>query len=724
MRSFIRHAVILSTGLGAAIIAAGCQGKEVTEYVAGVSTQVTVPRDLKTVRVDVSIGGVLQFCRGYKVYNGKVLLPSSLGTFATNTSDNNLAQPITYTIAGLTEENVESDILANCSAVSAQVNSDRVRILRKSRQPYIKDEVLFLPMPLKYACYDKACPPDSNGIEMTCKGGKCVPLKELSADEARATYPRYSPELVDGTGSTCFSTKLCMGARAPAIAVDTNTCTFAVPNTSSAPPLFPGAKDPFNGAPSSGPGINVEVVYDGGLVSEVLDLEPEDGFIVPDATKQVFRLSDGLCQLYKGYEFKVDAQGNVLRDAKGVPLPEPALDSQGNPLKDAYGKPVPKPTPHRISLVRASGTCQPKKPAQPICAADALQAMGLDLNGVTPTPAPDAVCQATEVKPPSAALIVVADSTSSHQAFYDGIKKNTVDLNDPESSIRPAVKAALSDPAFQKTDIGLMYSPPLSSPGDGCGTSAALEVPLGPALSTRDPILDNLSAANPTATNVGIEGALQRAYAELRKPTYDNYFRRAVLVISNGQLTVAAAPQGCGDAATSPSSLAQAASTDAKPIQTYVMQLTKNDKSGAEQLDPEASVLAGSGATGAASYKSDQAADKFREVVNSLASCVYDVDASLNIKDEDKLSFADPLTGTSFKVAHQAGCVLDAPADPNGQEGWERGAVTPEGKQRVFFCPKTCNSYRDILKSAAQFSTLYLQDPLPVPVIAFKAACE
>ena len=80
-RSSARSALTLGAIAATALAWSGCDAKKQTEYVAGVSTQVQVPRDLKAIRVDVSVGGVVQFCRGYRVYDGKVQLPRSLGDF-------------------------------------------------------------------------------------------------------------------------------------------------------------------------------------------------------------------------------------------------------------------------------------------------------------------------------------------------------------------------------------------------------------------------------------------------------------------------------------------------------------------------------------------------------------------------------------------------------------------------------------------------------------------
>src|SRR5690606_12113266 len=104
MRSFTSRAAILGLFVGAVVVSSGCEAKKATEYVAGISTQIAVPRDLKAVRVEVTVGGFSTFCQAYKVYDGKVQLPRSLGAFPSNESALKTNLPITYTIVGLTED--------------------------------------------------------------------------------------------------------------------------------------------------------------------------------------------------------------------------------------------------------------------------------------------------------------------------------------------------------------------------------------------------------------------------------------------------------------------------------------------------------------------------------------------------------------------------------------------------------------------------------------------
>src|SRR5262245_58483235 len=96
----------LAVGIvGAALLAsasiAGCSASKATELIPGFSTQVRVPRDLKTIRVEVNAGGALLFCRNYPVLEGgKVLLPRTLGLTPTASP----GQAIGISILGFQED--------------------------------------------------------------------------------------------------------------------------------------------------------------------------------------------------------------------------------------------------------------------------------------------------------------------------------------------------------------------------------------------------------------------------------------------------------------------------------------------------------------------------------------------------------------------------------------------------------------------------------------------
>jgi hypothetical protein len=719
MRSFLRRTIILGTCVGAGMVWSGCEAKQATEYVTGISTQVSVPRDLKSVRVEVSVNGVPQFCQGYRVYDGKVQLPRSLGTFA-NSDRAITSGPITYTIAGVTTANTEADLFATCH--SAKVGDDDVRILRRSRQPYIKDEILFLPMPLKYSCFDKQC-----GDEETCKGGKCVSAT-LTEEQVRAKFPTYSPDLVDGSGGGCFNSQICMGAAAPVIIADPDTCTYAVANSPGAPAPADPQLDPFRPACTTAsscqsgvcnpdgrcaalpPGLpwegtNVEVVYDGGLNREILDLDPEEGFFIPDPSKpQQFRLAPGLCEMVKG----------VPENVSGKPLGESC--AQASECKSNVceaGKCAAGPA-HRITAVRASGTCQAKRLAQPFCMADQLAQMGVDPNGIAANPSPPDDCTSIELKPPRAALMVVVDNTQPHSAFFNA------------EQIK-AVEFPLKDPAFEKTDIGLIYAPV----SGGCSTSAVPALPLEPALTARVKLIDSFLqlASNPGSLLPGApsyEGALASSYAALSALPNTTHFKRAVVVVGNRDFDT----EACAGIAGTPAQQALSARTTpadpAKPINTYVIQLAKTDPTknlDQDVLDPGLVPLVTAGSATPpnpdARGTKKNAKDSFQQVINSLATCVYDVPEASAPATEDIVSFSDPLLGGTTKIEPNAACTAEGVAGA----GWGYGASASPGTKRLFLCAESCTAYRNTLAQASDYALIYQQPPIAVPVFAHKKAC-
>lgn len=658
----------LGTALVLGTVWSGCEATKQTEYVAGVSTQVQVPRDLKTIRLDVSVGGVPKFCRAYRVYDGRVQLPRSLGSFPT--TDNNLGEPITVTVVGFTDDVSDPARSNEYDCLKTIVAGDNARILRRSRQPYVKDEVLFLPMALKYSCFDKDC--ETSGQDRTCKAGRCV---DAATDQTK--LPKFSEDLVDGTGGACFHASECFASAVPAVVVDTNDCTYALPNTASAPPQVEGA--PPNPITTVGEGVNVEITYDGGYTREILDKDEAEGFTIPDATKpQRFRLAAGLCDMVKG------------------------VDPDGNPTK------------HRITAVRATGLCQAKSPFQPLCAADQLAGMGADANGVSPnSDAPDA-CNPIELKPPKAVLMVLADDTHNSDLFYTQAGQATVGLS-------------LSDPAFSKTEIGLELFPGNGLSGGTCGPAGSFTPAVTPRIASqaktdvlaafvqRDPTTaGNEGALKPIDTPVLLDGALGDAYTLLGGAQYADYFRRAVLVLGNRGFD----SNTCAGNQT-PADRAAAAHTASK-IDTYVLMLARDNQLPADTVLPGANELAIGGGTDfaydARANKSN-AQDAFQRIVNDLATCVYDVPtAAERPAAGQSLSYSDPVAGSTVVLPFNASCN----SQTANASGW---GVDPTNDKRVYLCGDSCTGYRSVVRTAALYAAQNLQPALAVPVFAHKEGC-
>jgi hypothetical protein len=688
MRASTRRVLTLGVVAASALAWSGCDAKKQTEYVAGVSTQVAVPRDLKAIRLDVSVGGVQLFCQAYRVYDGKVQLPRSLGEFpAQGTPGPN---PITVTVSGFTEsfsETSGSDVFGNCALIAPKVGGTQLdmktpqgtRIIRRSRQPYVADSVLFLPMPLKYSCFDTKCPDEA----MTCKAGLCLDAK---VDETK--LPRFSEELINGLGGGCFHASQCFTAGVPAVVVDPNDCTYALPSSASAPPLAMGV--PPNPVMSPGDGINVEVTYDGGYNREILDKEADEGFTIPDPTKpQRFRLAPGLCNLVKG------------------------TDGAGHD------------TAHRITAIRATGLCQAKSPYQPLCADDQLAAMGTP-GGVSSNPmAPDG-CSAQQLTPAQSALMVLADDTNNSKPFY-------ASANDKE-----AVTISLSDPAFRKTDIGLTYFP---GPTDSC-SGFENAVPFAKAFVAKDQIFASFeakaasdgAALNATLEDVGLGDAIADAAMKLQA-AYPNANRRALLVIGN---------RGFDDASTACGHKPAAAAAGAKAlgVDTYVVMLARDTEvlgSTVEAPLPvvvpgaDAVAVAGSPATAPSPLgaydarltgNKGRAQDAFRQIVEDLATCAYDVvPPAVALGADDVLSYSDPVAippaqATTYTIPPAAAGTCTKAGDTGN--GWGVDATTPS---RIRICGAKCAEYKSALKKASAWSLQYKEPALAVPVFSHKKTC-
>ena len=709
MRSFVGRTIILGTCAVTGLLWSGCTGNGATEYVTGISTQVKVPRDIKAVRLEVSVDGAQQFCKGYTVYNGVVQLPRSLGTFGTSTTSINGTQPITYTIVGVADGDLQADFFTGCGAVN--IGQGGTRVLRRSTQPYIKDEIRYIPMPLRYSCFDKQC-----DLTQTCKAGKCVSA-ELSADQAMKVFPKYTPGLVDGSSGGCFDAKACLTGAALAVVVDEANCVYAVANSTSAPPPLDPTKSPFPPLPSGTPwlGTNVSVIYDGGLNSEVLDLDAEECFFVPDATKpQQFKLAPGLCELVKGYVHPGKEPGELCTDNKDCLSDLCVVDP--DPTKSKCG-PL---APHRISSIRASGICQSKRVEQPFCIGDQFDQMGVDRTSGVAANATQDKCTTFELKPPKSALMVIVDNTQKHKEFFN-------------ADVIKGVSLPLQDPAFERTDIGLMYAPGAGA----CATNAVPAIALSPAAGVQSQISQSFLDLSKDITLLptgqpNYQGALTSAYNLLTALPSPKYFKRAVLVIGNGSFDATECPAITGK----PSVLATAARTapaDAtKPISTYVFQLAKSDINAAleaDVLDPGLAALFAAGSTD--QYTPDargtagkvNAQNAFEKIIDSLATCVYDVptDVDKSPSQDDVISFADPITGeTTTFPGNQSKCSSE---NADG-DGWGYGTSPDSALRRIFLCNNSCTTYRKALSNASSFALLYQQPALPVPLFWHKKSCD
>jgi hypothetical protein len=251
----------------------GCAPDNPTEFVAGISTQVQIPKEMRSVRIDIAINEVPYACYQHKAYNGRVVLPRTLGVVNPPERGDDRST-ITISIYGFTasidagenKDGVVPAALLDCGAqVEVGAGQEQARVLRRSRQPYRQGHILYVPMPLRYSCFDVNCPEGQ-----TCKGGQCA-----AADVVSETLAEYSDDLLNGNTNTCFSSTRCLGAAVPPTLLDPARCLYSTQ--------------------TDGDGLNVRAIYDG-FVSEVLDEDRDEGFYIPDPAKpNEFQLAPGLC---------------------------------------------------------------------------------------------------------------------------------------------------------------------------------------------------------------------------------------------------------------------------------------------------------------------------------------------------------------------------------------------------------------------------------------------
>jgi hypothetical protein len=251
MRLPLRVTAIVGAGLAAWFF--GCGATRSTGIVIGVSTQARVPKEIQAVRVLVRRADETVSCTTTTVTDPRALPQTELVTGAGG-------QDLTVTVAGFA-----SPPGGACADLS------KALLVRRAHTRMVDGETLYLPMPLRYACFDVTCAEGE-----TCAAGACV-----SAEIPPETLVDYADPLVFGTTSFCLSESRCFETRVPALLLDRAACVFQL-----------------TGDVTVDAGINVEILHDN-LSREVLDLDPREGFTV-DATKpDRFALAPALCARFR-----------------------------------------------------------------------------------------------------------------------------------------------------------------------------------------------------------------------------------------------------------------------------------------------------------------------------------------------------------------------------------------------------------------------------------------
>jgi hypothetical protein len=266
---------------------------------------------------------------------------------------------------------------------------------------------------------------------------------------------------------------------------------------------------------------------------------------------------------------------------------------------------------------------------------------------------------------------------------------------------------------FRTTDIGFKLLPnQMTDCSPAATTSYAMrDVDFEAATKAQAAIRAIVGDPNKLLPNnppLFIDAALQPngAYKALRDHRGTQaYNRMAVMLLVNRSITV-----DCGgmDAA----SMAAAAFNTANPadrIYTYVVML--NTSMGTPDMTAAIAIANAGGPPGAKQFfdatNPNNGPDAFNTVVSDLGSCLYEKPA--NIDAGAVISYTDPLSQQSTSVTFNASCTEAA---QNTADGWNVDA------SRVRICGASCSALRDVLRKAADYSTLMMHATPNIPVTA------
>jgi hypothetical protein len=713
--------------------------------VAGFSTQMQVPRDLQSIVIRVDVGGANQFDRTYPVYDGTVRLPRTLGVYK---NSDVVGAPVTVTVYGYSVPETDPTYYAFAGDPNAPPTvgtgeqpiskGGGARILRASRQPYVDGQILYLPMPLRYSCFDVDCGPNATASDptlanicndpnnpCTCKGGVCV-----APDTDPTTLPPYSDDLIYGSTNTCFrpfsdvdstgkTLPGCMDYAIPPQVIDAQNCIFALPGTASVPAdagtYDPNVPPPFVQAADMGGGLNVRAVFDN-VESEVLDYEgacppagsttggPVEGYCAFGDAPQKFQLAPGLCAMYR-------------QDAKA---------------------------PHVITLLESSATCLPKTEYQPICD-DSVQGPPqptLPDGGV----ASNAYCNVSySLTPAESALYILFDTSSGMSEFLG------------RTGAAQALSLSLQDPVFERTQVAMSFFPRTQNDCNSTSNSFTTnaDVAFEPAFTAQADIANKIIDQGPGDGGVEglpsgaapsyLEAALQGAYTALANAQSPSGFnRKAVMLFTDRDVKVSPQQDDCAGA-TPNADIVSTNFFNSNGIETYVVYLANRDYLDAGGVAPGASDYAnishGLATCGGAKYFFDAsgqsnatqvAGDALASVVADMGGCEYlpsiRVGArSLTVGSDWSLSFEDqsgvaPNTYKTVSVANASSCTNDSDTNPQ----WVYD------DQHIRICEHTCQRLVNSIKGNQTYAAAVTQQTgithpatgIPVQVTAPPIDCD
>ncbi|MGZ3452578.1 MAG: hypothetical protein ACXVEF_23415, partial [Polyangiales bacterium] len=291
-----------------------CSAKKNTELMIAIQTDLSTPKDLDGIRVQVISNGAVQFRQDYLNVGGDgVHLPASIGI-----------QP-----ADREPRSVDIEIIG--------VKGNEKRILRRVRTTFAKGRIALLRLPLRFSCYKKPDCPDGQ----SCIAGACK-----DATVSVETLPDFqSQEQVSGKQTTGTSTE-------PDGCWDPLAC-FA-PSTD----LKPTPDDPcvfdIGGVPdAASKGLTVVLATrngqlgfcdSAGTCKVPLDQDTDEGWDFSDPSHTKIRIAKGICD---GIDAQTTVSVTTQCGTKTIvrpfcDIPKPSVEDTGTPMDTTVEDTMPE----------------------------------------------------------------------------------------------------------------------------------------------------------------------------------------------------------------------------------------------------------------------------------------------------------------------------------------------------------------------------------------------
>jgi len=195
---------------GLAVDGVGCTAKPIGQLVLVVQTDLSIPKDIDTIRIEAFNDGTLKFQQDYDKIgpdpNTQIRLPGSISLVASS----NPADVITIVVSARTGG-------ADGTA----------RIVRKVVTTVPATRVALLPISIGFLCDGQAATDPTGDAVGTCTdpSATCIAGECVANGVDSSTLPTYSPDSVQESDGACFDATQCWTAPTVAM-VDTTDCTI------------------------------------------------------------------------------------------------------------------------------------------------------------------------------------------------------------------------------------------------------------------------------------------------------------------------------------------------------------------------------------------------------------------------------------------------------------------------------------------------------------------